>query len=81
MQFLEQNGIELRRIRLSQSSPHEPVSARLDPDWQGENDCTELFLLTEVVDGQAGRDEPPAVESSSSPAESNPPPPAARHGH
>lgn len=56
MRFLEKNGIELRRIRLSQSSPHEPISVRLSSDWQTENDCLEVFLLTEVVEGLPGRD-------------------------
>jgi flagellar motor protein MotB len=60
MQFLATNGIELRRIRLSQSSPYEPISARMEPALQGENDCVEVFLLTEVVGGQPGREDPEA---------------------
>jgi len=56
MRFLEKNNIEPRRIRLSQSSPYEPISARLDSNWQSENDCIEVFLLTEVVRSLPGRE-------------------------
>jgi chemotaxis protein MotB len=57
MRFLEQNGIEPKRVRLSQSSPHEPISRRLESDWQNENDIIEVFLLTEVVEGLPGGDD------------------------
>jgi chemotaxis protein MotB len=50
MQFLEKQGIELERIRLSQSAAYEPLTTRLDPAWQNENNCVEVFLLTDVVD-------------------------------
>ncbi|MEX2315784.1 MAG: flagellar motor protein MotB [Pirellulales bacterium] len=56
MEYLQKLGIELRRLRLSQSSPYEPISSRLETAWQNENDCVEVFLLTEVVEGQPGRD-------------------------
>jgi chemotaxis protein MotB len=55
MRYLEKQGIEPKRIRLSQSSPHEPLTTRLDTTWQNENDCVEVFLLTEVVEGQPGQ--------------------------
>jgi chemotaxis protein MotB len=58
MRYLEKHGIELKRMRLSQSSPHEPLTTRLETAWQNENDCAEVFLLTEVVDEQPGRNEP-----------------------
>jgi chemotaxis protein MotB len=59
MRFLEERGIELRRLRLSQASPHEPISSRLETDWQSQNDCIEVFLLTEVVEGLPGREDAP----------------------
>jgi chemotaxis protein MotB len=79
MRFLEQRGIELRRLRLSQASPHEPISARLETDWQSQNDCIEVFLLTEVVEGQPGREEAPLSkptpnDRSAKPAGQNDPP-------
>jgi hypothetical protein len=78
MQFFESNGIELRRIRLSQSSPYEPISARLETAWQNENDLVEVFLLTEVVEGQPGRDN--AESAAASPAaDAAAPKPAASH--
>jgi chemotaxis protein MotB len=82
MRFLEEQGIELRRIRLSQSSPHVPISGRLDPHFHGENDNVEVFLLTEVVDAQAGRGESPSDEVPPPEPGGNPPPAApAHHGH
>jgi chemotaxis protein MotB len=60
MRYLEQQGIESRRLRLSQSSPQEPLTTRLETAWQNENDCAEIFLLTEVVEAQPGRMEPAA---------------------
>jgi flagellar motor protein MotB len=81
MRFFEQHGIELRRVRLSQSSPHEPISGRLDPDWQGENDSVEVFLLTEVVTGQPGRDDPPPADNALDNAKAHSTPPAAPRGH
>jgi chemotaxis protein MotB len=64
--FLEAHGIELKRIRLSQASPHEPINARLETASQNENDCVEVFLLTEVVEGQPGRDAAPAENDKKS---------------
>jgi chemotaxis protein MotB len=58
MAFLQSHGIELARIRLSQSSPHEPITKRLESAWQNENDCVEVFLLTEVVQDETGRAAP-----------------------
>ena len=50
MRFLETNGIEPERIRLSQSAAYDPLTTRFEAQWQDENNCAEVFLLTEVVD-------------------------------
>ena len=50
MRFLETNGIEPERIRLSQSAAYDPLTTRFEAAWQDENNCVEVFLLTEVVD-------------------------------
>jgi chemotaxis protein MotB len=49
MRFLESNGVELERIRLSQSAAYEPLTTRFESTFQDENNCAEVFLLTEVV--------------------------------
>ena len=50
MRFLEQHGVEPDRMRLSLSAAYEPLTTRLESAWQDENNCVEVFLLTEVVD-------------------------------
>jgi chemotaxis protein MotB len=52
--FLEEKGVEPERIRLSQSAAYEPLTTRFETAWQDENNCVEVFVLTEVVDGLAG---------------------------
>jgi chemotaxis protein MotB len=59
MNYLQSHGVEPERIRLSQSSPFEPLTTRLESAWQDENDCVELFMLSEVVDTQLGRGQAP----------------------
>ena len=54
MQFLAAQGVEPERMRLSQSAAYEPLTTRLETSWQNENNCVEVFLLTEVVDKVAG---------------------------
>jgi chemotaxis protein MotB len=54
MSFLEANGVESDRIRLSQSAAYEPLTNRLESAWQDENNCVEVFLLTQVVDRLPG---------------------------
>ena len=54
MKYLISHGIEPERIRLSQSAAFEPLTTRLDPEWQNENNCVEIFLLTEVAGKTAG---------------------------
>ncbi len=50
MKFLATHGVEPDRIRLSQSAAYEPLTTRLESAWQNENNCVEVFLLTNVVD-------------------------------
>ena len=47
---LATNGVEPERIRLSQSAAYDPLTTRFETAWQDENNCVEVFLLTEVVD-------------------------------
>jgi chemotaxis protein MotB len=49
MRFLVENGIEIERIRLSQSAAYDPLTSRLESAWQDENNCAEIFLLTSVA--------------------------------
>jgi chemotaxis protein MotB len=54
MKFLETKGVESERIRLSQSAAYDPLTTRFETAWQDENNCVEVFLLTEVVAGVPG---------------------------
>lgn len=54
MQYLVANGVEQDRIRLSQSASFEPLTTRLETSWQDENNCVEVFLLTEVATQSPG---------------------------
>jgi chemotaxis protein MotB len=60
MNFLINHGIDPDRIRLSESAAFEPLTTRLESAWQDENNCVELFLLTEVVDKAPGTSQGPA---------------------
>ena len=48
MKFLNEHGVESERIRLSQAAAYEPLTTRLEATWQDENNCVEVFLLTEI---------------------------------
>jgi chemotaxis protein MotB len=61
LRYLEENGVEAKRIRLSQASPYEPRSNRWETGWQYHSDCVEIFLLGEVLDGQPGRESAPRL--------------------
>lgn len=50
MIFLATHGVEADRIRLSQAASYEPLTNRLEASWQNENNCVEIFLLSDVVD-------------------------------
>ena len=54
MKFLATHGVEADRIRLSQSASFEPLTTRLETSWQNENNCVEVFVLTNVVDKVSG---------------------------
>jgi chemotaxis protein MotB len=54
MKFLAAHGVEPDRLRLSQSASFEPLTTRLETSWQNENNCVEIFLLTDVVDKVPG---------------------------
>ena len=58
MKFLAAHGVEADRIRLSQSASFEPLTTRLETSWQNENNCVEVFVLTDVVDKALGRRRP-----------------------
>jgi chemotaxis protein MotB len=64
MLFLEQHGVESDRMRLSLSAAFEPLTTRLESAWQDENNCVEIFLLTEVVDRMPG-----ATQTNAAPTE------------
>ncbi|MEX0612046.1 MAG: flagellar motor protein MotB [Pirellulales bacterium] len=68
MRFLQENGIEPERIRLSQSAAFEPLTTRLESAWQDENNCAEVFLLTAVVDRTPGT-APPSTKPSEPPSQ------------
>ncbi len=48
MNFLLRNKIEPERVRLSQSGANDPLTTDLEASMQNENDCVEIFLLTET---------------------------------
>ena len=54
MQFLIAHGVEMDRIRLSQTASYEPLTTRLESSWQDENNCVEVFLLTEFASQSPG---------------------------
>ncbi|MFO0788980.1 MAG: flagellar motor protein MotB [Pirellulales bacterium] len=65
MDFLVEKGIEIDRIRLSQAASFDPLTTRLEESFQNENNCVEVFLLTEVSAKSPGavqsdRHNPPA---------------------
>jgi chemotaxis protein MotB len=54
MKFLLDHGVEPDRVRLSQSAAFEPLTTRLEASWQNENNCVEVFLLTETASKTPG---------------------------
>jgi len=58
LRYLLLNGVEQERIRLSQSAAFEPLTSRLESAWQDENNCVEVFLLTEVAEREPGTAHP-----------------------
>jgi len=54
MQHLQQRGIPLERIRLSQAGPFEPFTIGADPERMRHNSCVEVFLLAEMTNSLLG---------------------------
>jgi chemotaxis protein MotB len=54
LKFLEKQGIEPERMRLSESAAFEPLTTRVESNWQNDNNCVEVFLLNEVVESTPG---------------------------
>ncbi|HEX4413268.1 MAG TPA: flagellar motor protein MotB [Lacipirellulaceae bacterium] len=54
MKFLVQHSVEPERVRLSQAAAFEPLTTRLESSFQDENNCVEVFLLTETSGKTAG---------------------------
>jgi chemotaxis protein MotB len=50
LRFLAAHGVETDRVRLSQSASYEPLTTRLESSLQNENNCVEVFVLSDVVD-------------------------------
>ena len=50
MAFLEREGVEPERIRLSQAGPFEPHRARDDPEDLSHNSFVDVYMLGEFVD-------------------------------
>jgi len=73
MRFLVLNGVETERVRLSQSAAYEPLTSRLESAWQNENNCVEVFLLTEVAERTAGTGRPHGpINQQAAAVEANP---------
>jgi chemotaxis protein MotB len=62
MKFLITSGIEPERIRLSESAAFEPLTTRLEASFQNENNCVEVFLLSDVIDKVNGTAQAAAAE-------------------
>jgi chemotaxis protein MotB len=62
MKFLIANAIEPERIRLSEAAAFEPLTTRLEASFQNENNCVEVFLLSDVIDKVNGTAQAAAAE-------------------
>lgn len=54
MQYLQEQGIEPNRIRLTQAGVHEPFTIRSESDVQPRNSRVEVFLLAELAEELVG---------------------------
>jgi chemotaxis protein MotB len=54
MQYLQEQGIEPNRIRLTQAGVHEPFTIRSESDVQPRNSRVEVFLLAELAEDLVG---------------------------
>ena len=65
MRFLEQAGIDIDRIRLSQAGSYEPHTIREGEKQRAQNSCVDIFVLNELAEDYIGsRDERAAVYRS-----------------
>ncbi len=56
LQYLEEAGVESRRIRLSQAAGFEPYSSKKEADRQAKNSRVEIYMLNEYVNQLIGSD-------------------------
>jgi len=68
MKYLTDHGVESDRIRLSQSAAFEPLTTRLESNWQNENNCVEVFLLTEFASKSPGTTPTSSHQAEATPA-------------
>jgi chemotaxis protein MotB len=57
MKVLEEGGVELARIRLSQAGAYEPKTLRVDSKSQAENSRVEIYMLNEFAEESVGTPE------------------------
>lgn len=53
-QYLEEHGIVDGRIRMSQASGFEPLTPRIEPEYQAKNPRVEIYLLNEIAEAAPG---------------------------
>jgi chemotaxis protein MotB len=76
MNYLQEQGIEPNRIRLTQAGVHEPFTIRSEADVQPRNSRVEVFLLAELAEDLVGTAEERAArfhEQTAQPATPAPP--------
>ncbi len=49
MKFLESEGIEPERMRLSQAAAYEPYSQRSETEWQAQNSRVDVYMLGDFI--------------------------------
>jgi chemotaxis protein MotB len=76
MKYLQDQGIEPNRIRLTQAGVHEPFTIRSESDVQPRNSRVEVFLLAELAEDLVGTAEERAArfQEKTLPATTTPPP-------
>ena len=57
MQFLQQQGVEPERFRLSQGGPYEPYSIDQTPTKQAYNSRVEVYMLSRYAEELMGTPE------------------------
>ncbi|MEN6498789.1 MAG: flagellar motor protein MotB [Thermoguttaceae bacterium] len=54
LKYLEEGGVEPKRVRLSQAGPFEPRTLRVEPERQAQNSRVEVYLLSEFAEDSVG---------------------------